>query len=155
MLEVARLWRDLGFTPKRTVIFAAFDNGGGNYFVNHPPFPIKPSDTWTAVLLQGVGAGAPKLVRQEMGSGLARAFDQSARRFGVHTGELEEWQFFFISRYASGYVTSDESYSGLAVVRPGDDLSGTPADTLDHLDPELLAEAGQAVAHYLMVLSSR
>jgi len=26
---------------------------------------------------------------------------------------------------------------------------------LDHLDPELLAEAGQAVAHYLMVLSSR
>jgi len=155
MLEVARLWRDLGFTPKRTVIFAAFDNGGGNYFVNHTPFPINPSDTWTAVLLQGVGAGDPKLVRQEMGSGLARAFDQSARRFGVRTEELEEWQFFFTSQYASGYVTSDVSYSGLAVVRPGDDLSGTPADTLDHLDPELLAEAGQAVAHYLMVLSSR
>ena len=155
MLEVARLWRDLGFTPKRTVVFAAFDDGGGNYSVNHSPLLISPSDTWTAVLLQGVGVGEPKLVRQEMGSGLARAFDQSARRFGVHTEELEEWQFFFISRYGGGYVTSDESYSGLAVTRPGDDLSGTPGDTLDHLDPELLAETGRAVAHYLMVLSSR
>jgi len=155
MLEVARLWRDLGFEPKRTVIFAAFDNGGGNYFVNHSPFPIKPSDTWTAVLLEGVGAGEPRLARLEAGSGLARAFDQSARRFGVRTEELEEWQFFFISRYGTGYGTSDISYSGLAVVRPGDELSGTPADTLDHLDPEFLAETGRAVAHYLMVLSSR
>jgi len=155
MLEVARLWRDLGFIPKRTVVFAAFDEGGGNYFVQHPVMPAaKTSDTWVAVILQGVGAGDPKLARAEVGSGLARAFDQSARRFGVRTEELEEWQFFF-SRYASGHVTSDESYSGLVVVRPGDDLSGTSADTLDHLDPELLGEAGRAVAHYLMVLSSR
>jgi len=41
------------------------------------------------------------------------------------------------------------------VTRIGDELSSGPDDTLDHLDPELLAEAGQAVAHYLMVLSSR
>jgi hypothetical protein len=36
-----------------------------------------------------------------------------------------------------------------------DDLSGTPADTLEHLDSERLAEAGQSVAHFVMVLSSR
>jgi len=62
-----------------------------------------------------------------------------------------EWQFFFGSDYGRG----DLSYSRLAVTRPGDDLSSTPADALNHLSPELLAEAGQAVAHYLMVLSSR
>jgi peptide/nickel transport system permease protein len=161
MLEVARLWRDLGFVPKRTVVFAAFDAGGGSYFVNHPAIPVTTSDTWTAVILQEVGAGEPGLARMEMGSGLARAFDQSARRFGVRTEELEEGRFFFIaqygasSRYGAIRVTSDVSYSGLAVTRLGDELSGTPADTLDHLDPALLAETGRAVAHYLMVLSSR
>ena len=155
MLEIARLWRDLGFESKRTVVFAAFDERGGNHFVNHSPFPISPSDTWTVVSIQGVGAGESQLARQEIGSGMARAFDQSARRFDVRTEELEGWHFFFTSEYGSGYVTSDESYSGLAVTRLGDDLSGGPDDTLDHLDPKLLAEAGQAVAHYLMVLSSR
>jgi ABC-type dipeptide/oligopeptide/nickel transport system permease subunit len=151
MLEVARLWHDLGFEPKRTVVFAAFDERGGNYFVNHPVFPTDPSDAWTVIILQGVGAGEPRLARLEAGSGLARAFDQSARRFDVRTKELDGWQFFF----NAGYGRGDLSYSGLAVVRPGDDLSNSPADTLDHLDPELLAKTGQAVAHYLMVLSSR
>jgi hypothetical protein len=91
----------------------------------------------------------------EVGSGLARAFDQSARRLGVPTEELQEWRFFFVSGYGSSRVTSDVSYSGLAVTRVGDEFSGTPADTLDHVDPELLAEAGRTVAHYLMVLSAR
>ncbi|MBL7062576.1 MAG: ABC transporter permease subunit [Anaerolineae bacterium] len=156
MLEVARLWRDLGFEPKRTVVFAAFDEAGGEHFVNHPILPTSPSDTWTSVILQGVGAGEPRLAQMEAGSGLARAFDQSARRFGVRTEEMEDWQFFFTSGpRRSGRVSSDTSYSGLAVTRPGDDLSGTPADVLDHLDPQLLGEAGRTVAHYLMALSSR
>jgi ABC-type dipeptide/oligopeptide/nickel transport system permease subunit len=151
MLEVARLWRDLGFEPKRTVVFAALDTNGGFQFVNYPVFPTSFEDTWTTVIVDGIGAGGPRLARMESGVGLARAFDDSARRFGVHTQELEDWRFFFTSRYGS----IDQAYSGLVVVRPGDDLSGTPADTLDHLDPELLAEAGRAVAHFLMVLSSR
>lgn len=151
MLEIARLWHDLGFEPKRTVVFAAFDERGEFHFVNHSPFPISPSDTWTTVALYGVGAGSPQLARLEAGSGLARAFDQSARRFGVHTEELDEWEFFF----NAGFGRGDLSYSGLAVARPGDDLSNTPSDTLDHLDPQLLLETGQAVAHYLMVISSR
>jgi len=32
MLEVARLWHDLDFQPKRTVVFAALDAGGGEHF---------------------------------------------------------------------------------------------------------------------------
>jgi peptide/nickel transport system permease protein len=150
MLEVARLLHDLGFEPKRTVVFAAFDERGDNYFVNHPIFPTDSSDVWTVVTLHGVGAGEPRLARLEVGSGLARAFDQSARRFDVRTEELDEWPLFF-----GGTDRGDLSYSGLAVVRRGDNLSGTPADTLDHLDPELLAGTGQAIAHYIMVLTSR
>jgi hypothetical protein len=74
----------------------------------------------------------------------------------VRTEELDEWRFFFTGgAHRTGYVASDTSYSGLAVVRPDDGFSDAPADTLDHSDPELLAQAGRTVAHYLMVLSSR
>jgi len=158
MLETARLLHDLEWVPKRTVVFAAFDEGGGSRFVNDPVLPTTRSDIWTAVILHGLGAGEPRLARLEAGTGPARAFDQSARRFGVRTEGLDEWRFFFISsssRLSSSEPSAHKSYQALAVTRLGDELSGTPADTLDHLDPELLAEAGQAVAHFVMVLSQR
>jgi hypothetical protein len=158
MLETARLLDDLDLVPKRTVVFAAFDEVGGNHFVGSPVLPTRRSNTWTALILHGLGAGEARLARLEEGSGFARAFDQSARRFGVRTQKLDEWHFFFVSNYsrlAWGDPTVPSSYQGLVVTRPGDALSGIPGDTLDHLDPELLAQAGRAVAHYVMVLSSR
>jgi peptide/nickel transport system permease protein len=151
MLEVARLWQDIGFVPGRTVVFAALDVNGGNYLVNHPPVIEQMEDTWTEVDVYGVAAGQDALHRYEVGGGLARAFDQSARRFRVRTQQLDGWQFAF----NTGWGRGDEAYSGLAVYRPGDDHSGTVDDTIEHLDPELLMDAGQTVAHYLMVLSSR
>ncbi len=144
MMEVARLWRDLDFEPKRTVVFAAFNDGGGQHFAHYPILPVSVSDTWTAVTLQEVGNSVSSLARREAGTGLARAFDQSAHRFGQGPGELEKWQFFFTTGSDRlDYVSSDQSYSGLAVVWPEDATSNT------------LAETGKTVAHYLMVLSSR
>jgi ABC-type dipeptide/oligopeptide/nickel transport system permease subunit len=150
LMEVARLWHELGFEPKRTVVFAAFDQGGAKHFVNHSPFPVSPSDRWTTVVLRGVGAGGARLSRAEEGMGLARAFDQSARRFGVRTTDLDPQEFFFHSVF---HV--DATYSGLMVRREGDGLSGTPDDTLERLDPRLFAETGRTLAHYLMVLSAQ
>ena len=158
MLETARLLHDLEWVPKRTVAFAAFDEGGGSQFVNYPALPTRRSDIWTTVILHGVGAGTSRLARLEAGSGLARAFDQSAHRFRVRTQKLDEWRFFFISnnsRFSWGDPSVHKSYQALAVARPGDDLSGTSADTLDHLDRKGLSRAGQAAAHFVMVLSSR
>jgi hypothetical protein len=71
---------------------------------------------------------------------------------------LGEWPFFFVSNYSrlsNGEPSIHEAYQALAVSRPGDELSGTPEDTLDHLDREALLEAGKVVAHYVMVLASR
>ncbi len=158
MLETARLLHDLEVVPKRTVVFAALGEGGGGDFVNHPPLPTGRSDVWTTVILHGLGAGGSRLARLEMGSGLARAFDQTAHRFRVRTEQLDAWRFFFVSsdnRLSWGDPAPHKSYQALAVTRLGDELSGTPADTLDHLDLELLAEAGQAAAHFVMVLSAR
>jgi hypothetical protein len=158
MLETARLLHDLEFVPKRTIVFAAFDKMGGSEFVVDPALPTRSSDVWTVVILDGIGAGQPSLDRLELGPGLARSFDQSARRFGVRTKELDEWRFFFLSsssRLRRGDPQPHDSYQGLAVTRPGDDLSGTPADTINHLDMTLLEEAGLVVAHFVLVLSSR
>jgi aminopeptidase YwaD len=158
VLETARLMHDLELIPKRTVVFVAFDEGGGSEFVINPVFPTSRSDIWTAVIIHGVGAGESRLARLEAGTGPAHAFDQSAGRFGVHTEELEEWLFFFVSNYSRlsySEPQAHDSYQALAVTRLGDELSGTPADTLDHLDSKLLEEAGKTVAHFVMVLSER
>jgi peptide/nickel transport system permease protein len=158
LLEIARLYRDLGMIPKRTIVFAVFDEGGGNRFVNDPPLPTRRSDSWTTIIVDGVAAGEPYLACAEAGSGLVRAFDQSAGRFGVRTRRLDTWRFFFVSndsRLSYSTPTANESYLGLAVTRPGDALSGTSGDVIDRVDPELLREAGQAVAHLALVLASR
>jgi hypothetical protein len=158
MLEAARLLQGLDWIPKRTIAFAALDSGGGGRFVNYPPMPTDRSDLWTVVSVEGVGAGGARVARREIGSGLARVFDQSARRFGIRTEPYDAPMFFFISnrsRMSWGDPVINKSYQGLAVTRLGDELSGTPADTLEHLDKEMLAKIGKAITHYVMVLGSR
>ncbi|MGD8624774.1 MAG: ABC transporter permease subunit [Anaerolineae bacterium] len=158
MLEIARTLQEMEFIPKQTIVFAALDDGGGFQFVSRPPLPTSRSEVWTTVLLQGIGAGEERLGRLGSGSGLARAFDQSARRLGARTETLDTWRFFFVtngSRLSWGDPQVNKSYQGLVVTRPGDAVSGTPADTPEHLDLEQLAQAAEAVTHFVMVTSFR
>lgn len=158
LLETARLLQELGMTPKRSIAFAALDEGGGAQFVQSSGFPSDRSNLWTVVEIEGIGAGESRLARAESGPGLARAFDQSARRFKVRTEKLDRWPFFFVtgqSRQDWSEPTVDSSYQGLAVIRPGDELSGTAEDTMGRLDPDVLAKTGQAIAHFVMVLGFR
>lgn len=76
----------------------------------------------------------------------------------MRTVELDEWPFFFIahtSRLSWGKPELNKSYQGVVVTRLGDELSGSPADTLEHLDQEKLEEAAKVLAHFMMVLSFR
>jgi hypothetical protein len=155
MMEIARLWREQGFEPKRTVIFLAADIGGAYYLSNHPVLPTGSSDTTTAVILHGLAAGEPFLSFADTNGGLGRSLQASSGRFDVDTKQMDHWWFFFQGSSRSSRGRPDPTHSGIAITRLGDALSGTPEDTLDHLDPALLAEAGQAIGHYLMVLSSR
>jgi hypothetical protein len=158
LLETARLLHDLNWIPRKTIVFVAFDQMGGSQFVVKPPLPTGRSDIWTVMILHGLGAGKSRLARIESAPGLATAFDQSARRFRIRTEALDEWRFFFLlnaSRLSWGDLEAHNSYQALAVTRVGDELSGTSADTLDHLDLGQLSGAGQTVAHFVMVLSAR
>jgi hypothetical protein len=156
MLEIIRMWAEQEYLPKRTVVFAAFSESGGLHYLDHPILPTHEANTWTAIIIYGVGAGNQRLARLEAGGALARSFDQSARLMGVRTEQLNGWPFFFSGGGGRGWdLPVATEYSGIAVTRLGDELSGTSQDTLDHLDPLLLEDAGKALAHYLMVLSSR
>jgi peptide/nickel transport system permease protein len=157
MLEVLRLWQEQEFQPKRTVVFAALDEVGGRYFIDNPILPSTGSETWTTIIIYGVGAGGEKLARVDERAALSRAFDQSARKMGIQTELLNvDWPFFFEARGGRGWgLPSDDSYSGLVITRVGDSFSGTAMDTREHLDPDLLDEAGEALAFFLMNLSSQ
>ncbi|MGD1993957.1 MAG: ABC transporter permease subunit [Anaerolineae bacterium] len=156
MLEIARLWHEEGFEPKRTVIFVAADENGANYLSNHAFLPTGSGDTWTVVTLHGLGAGEPELSYSEsMGGGLTRLLQDSAHRFGADTGQMTDWWFFFEGNVRTRRGRRSQSYSGISITRVGDELSGTTMDTIDHLDPGMVAEAGKVIGHYLMVVSSR
>ncbi|MFQ6000823.1 MAG: ABC transporter permease subunit [Anaerolineae bacterium] len=155
MLEIARLWREQGFEPKKTVIFAALDAGGGRYLLHHPIYPCRPSDSWLVIEVEGVGAGEQQLSSESLGElGLSRILRDSAGRSGVRVNYLGEAGFFF-GEADDPYNRADQAYSGLRITRLGDELSGGSLDTLDHVDPELLGEAGRVVDHLLMVLSTQ
>lgn len=153
MLEIARLWQEQGFEPKKTVIFAALDAGGGQHLLLHPVYPRQPSDSYLVIEIEGVGAGEEWLSSESLGGlGLPRILQDSASRVGVKVNYLGEAGFFF-GDSVTGHA--DQAYSGLRITRLGDELSGGPLDTLDHVDPELLGEAGRLVDYVLMVLSSQ
>jgi peptide/nickel transport system permease protein len=156
MLEVLRQWREIEFEPDHTVVFLAYDENGGEHFTLEPILPTGPTDTWTTVILHGLGAGDNEnLARIQTGGALEALFDESARTMGVPTEPLNYWPFFFAGGGGRGWdLPADPSYSGIAVTRPGDAYSRTPLDNRDHLDPEYIEDAGRALAHFLMVISS-
>lgn len=156
MLEVIRLWREQDFVPDRTVVFAAVDENGAEAFMLDPILPTASADTWSVLIPYGLGAGEEALSRLDAGGSFQQLFDRSARQLQLPTRQLEDWRFFFTGGGGRNWdIPPNPSYSGLVVTREGDARSGTRMDTLDHLDPQYLCEAGQAIALYLMVLSSQ
>jgi len=155
MLELARLLDEVGYQPSQTIVFAALDQAGGPELLLRPIIPTDSSDSWTVLIIEGVGAGEPRLSRIDTGGGFAGLFDQSARRFHLRTAGMEDWLFFFSNGSGHNtFIPPDTQYTGLAVTRLGSAQSGTQADTRQNLEPRLLSEAGRALAHFLMVLSS-
>ncbi|MFN2224343.1 MAG: M20/M25/M40 family metallo-hydrolase, partial [Candidatus Promineifilaceae bacterium] len=74
VLEIARSWQALGFVPRRTVLFAAWDAEewgliGSQHYVEHPSYPLE--NTVGSFQLDMVGAG-PGLLAINGNSDLAQ-----------------------------------------------------------------------------------
>jgi hypothetical protein len=155
MLEVIRLWAEQGFVPKRTVVFAAVDENGAEYFAQNPIIGSGENDSWTVVILDGLGAGDSDLARIDAGGGMEKIFDQAVRKMHVRTSMIEDYPFFFAqSPYMAYTVEVQGSYDGIYITNPGDELSGTPDDTMEHIDIQMMKENGAAIAYFLMLLST-
>ncbi|MBN1264992.1 MAG: ABC transporter permease subunit [Anaerolineales bacterium] len=155
MLEIMRLWAEKEFVPKRTVVFAAVDENGADYFAQNPIIGTGENDSWTVVILDGLGAGEQALARIDAGGGLEKIFDQAVRKMHVRPSTFEDYSFFFTqSPYLAYTVQVQGSYDGIYITNPGDELSGTPDDTLEHVDMQMLKENGAAIAYFLMLLSA-
>jgi hypothetical protein len=155
MLEIMRLLQDVNYQPQETIVFAALDQGGGSEFMLHPILPTSASDAWTVVILDGIGAGDSRLARIETGGSYAAILDNSSRRLGVRTTGLEDWTYFEATGGGySAFLEDNEQYSGIAITRPDNPYAGTVNDNADTIDRSLLEEAGEVLAHFIMVLSS-
>jgi len=156
MLEVIRLWNEQDFTPKRTVVFMATSEAGGEFFTQEPILTAGENDDWTVVILEGLAAGTPELNIIQSDGNLARMFADSAKKMKVKLDSGGEYDFFFLSsdNEESWGLTTLGNYVGMVISRPGDELSGGPQDFRDHLNPTYLEEAGKVISHFLMMLSS-
>jgi hypothetical protein len=61
LLEVARLWQEMGYRPRRSVLFAAWagqetDQAGSRYYIEHPVVPLE--QTVSTIQLDAIGGGS-------------------------------------------------------------------------------------------------
>jgi peptide/nickel transport system permease protein len=144
MLEIARLWQDQAFQPRRSVLFSAWAGGdlrysGAHYFQDRPGV-LGSLDIIGVVHLDRLGgtSGEGLVVRQQAGT--ETLFDllvSSAVRLDLPVGQG--------GGLYHPYQAMLEGLYGTLVVTWGDPVPALADDTLDRIDPERLAKAAQVV----------
>jgi hypothetical protein len=155
LLEVARLWRETGYRPSSSVLFAAwgaeeFGQLGSSYYADHPVLPLE--DTLGVLNLDGLGAGAGffltmqgDLTREAL---LRMHLDNAAALVG---GRMD---------YSTAQEVGDHSAfqkRGVPAVlltwKDSQDDANHPGDTPDRVDPLKLTKTGRIVALALRTLA--
>jgi Zn-dependent M28 family amino/carboxypeptidase len=147
VLEIARLWQEQGYTPARSVLFAAWDGeeialSGARYYVEHPTRSL--TRTVAMLNLDMVGAGETLHID---GEGLVAAqLQASADVFGVTTTLTFDGGSDHMAFYEAGIPAAMPIWLPDAVYH-------TPADKMDHIDPPTLKASGSLSAHTLAALA--
>jgi hypothetical protein len=154
MLEVARLWQEEGFQPRRTVVFAAWGGGELRYSGAHE-FATRPSifrayDLSAIIHLDRLGSatGEGLAVRQLGDRGdLFDLFISSASDMGteIRGGAAVRHPYHTIFR------GEDEPLHGGLIVTWGDPPPALAEDTVDTVAPSNLSLSAQAVNLTLIV----
>ncbi|HHS96842.1 MAG TPA: M28 family peptidase [Chloroflexi bacterium] len=143
MLEIARLWQEQSFQPRRSVLFAAWAGGdlqysGAHAFLDRPGF-VGVYRFSAVVHLDRLGGEGPGLVVRQV-SGLNKLLDlftASAGRLGVPAGQggrvLHPYQALFQGR------------NGTLIVTWGDADPTLAEDTAERVNADHLSRAAQVV----------
>jgi peptide/nickel transport system permease protein len=158
MLEIARLWQEQDYHPKRTVIFVAWA-GAERYleadverFMRARHGFIGAYRVAAAIELMGVGSGEEDkiLLDRSTSDRLTELFQKAARRLKVETGTRGR----SIHDDYSLYPYPDGDLAQITMTWEGSGARAhTSADTVENIDPEKLSKMGQTAALGLMVFA--
>ena len=152
LLEIARQWKEQGYVPRRSVLFAAWDgeeNGlwGSTYYVEHPSYPL--TSTVGMLALDMVGAGTDRLYVDSGGmvadQSLASAALLGIPSQGQSMGRSDHAPFVGAGVPATLYIWWD----GVAP----DVIYHVPQDDVANIAPAKLKTAGEMVDLVLFDLS--
>jgi Zn-dependent M28 family amino/carboxypeptidase len=158
MLEIARMWQEQEFRPKRTVIFVAWAGGERRLKADVERFMrakrgfIGAYRVAAAVELIGVGAGEREeiLLDRSTSDRLTELFQKAARRVGVEATTRGRG----IHDNYNLYPYPDGKLAQITLTWEGSGLHAhTPRDTVENIDPEKLSKMGRTAALGLMVLT--
>ncbi len=156
LLEIARLWHESGYRPRRTILFAAWNAAelgleGSRYYVAHPAYPLQ--DTIGVIQLDQVGQGGGFYIivsaNEQQESLLLAYLDNAA-------GQVEGRLTF--ERYSGGSDHDPFHLRGVpALLLAWEDPRNEylPDDTPETIDTQKLRATGRVTALTLMTLADR
>lgn len=150
MLEIARLWHEQGYTPRRTVLFAAFtgaelSKSGAAYFTEGYAGPVGTLNPVAGFTLTMLGAGGDALEISDSPQRVADLLERNASSLGVSVTRGDP------SNHSYQRVLRNDIPA--IVVRRTDSDVDIREDVLDRLSADRLQEAGEAINLALIVVS--
>lgn len=152
LLEIARLWQEHGYAPRRSVLFAAWDAEelglvGSQHYVDQPVFPLE--DTVAMLQLDMVGAGSEQLF-VDGGGALESTLIDLAGQFGLETRTTNH------GRSDHGPFQRAGVPANLLIWFGGDGSPSTyhrPSDVIENIEIQKLASAGKVTHLALLSLA--
>jgi acetylornithine deacetylase/succinyl-diaminopimelate desuccinylase-like protein len=176
MLEIARMWHELGYQPKRTILFAAFGaqelgQVGSSYYLENPIIPLE--ETVFMFQLDAVGGGSGHYLEAQgiweteglLLFSLQTAEDLVDGRLKITVpGHRSEMPPFFSSIPQVVYTSPRSGVSdqigfkeygmpALLVTWRGASEENWPDELADEVDPYRITVAGKMLTLTLMMLA--
>ena len=156
LLEIARLWHEKGYRPRRTILFAAWNAAelgleGSKYYATHPSYSLR--DTIGVIQLDQVGQGAGYYITvsadEQKEALLLAHLDNAAVQvegrltFDAYTGGSDHDPFHI------------RGVPALLLTWESPQEEHVPDDTPDSIDVQKLHATGRVTALTLMTLADR
>ncbi|HEY52340.1 MAG TPA: M20/M25/M40 family metallo-hydrolase [Caldilineae bacterium] len=154
LLEIARIWEEQGYVPRRTVLFAAWDAEeqgllGSIHYVENPIYPL---DNTVAMLQLDSVAGGGGFYLEAQGDRTAEA----TLRFAMdRAAELTESRLTLVDPDGRSDQISfrEAGIPSLLLIWKGANEDNRPDEISDEIEPYRLGMTGRAVSLALMMLA--
>lgn len=150
LLEIARLWHEQGYTPRRTVLFAAFGGSeltrsGAQFYAEGFAGPVSTLNPVAGFVLTRLGAGGDALEISNDPQRVADLVERSGRSLAVEVVREDPLHHRYQELLRKGRP--------FIVIQRTDSDVDIHQDTIDRLSADKLKEAGEVINLALIVVS--